>query len=118
MIHAVICSALASASCPQSLPPRPGQREALCSLHSFLGGAGLAHAQLTTADILGTVTDATGAVVPNAQVTIKNLATGETRTGATSASGEYTFSLLQPGHYSITVTAGGFKVSNTPRPGD
>ncbi len=80
----------------------------------FLGGAGLAHAQLTTADILGTVTDATGAVVPNAQVTIKNLATGETRTGATSASGEYTFSLLQPGHYSITVTAGGFKVSNTP----
>ena len=80
----------------------------------FLGGAGLAHAQLTTADILGTVTDATGAVVPNAQVTVKNLATGETRSGTTSASGEYTFTLLQPGHYSITVTAGGFKVSNTP----
>ena len=80
----------------------------------FVGGAGLAHAQLTTADILGTVTDATGAVVPNAQVTIKNLATGETRTGTTSASGEYTFPLLQPGHYSIMVTASGFKVSNTP----
>ncbi len=79
----------------------------------FLGGAGMAHAQLTTADILGTVTDATGAVVPNAQVTAKNLATGETRNVTTGASGDYTFSLLQPGHYSVTVTASGFKVSNT-----
>ena len=80
----------------------------------LLGGAGIAHAQLTTADILGTVTDATGATVPNAQVTLKNLATGETRTGTTSSSGDYSFNLLQPGHYSVSVTAGGFKVSNTP----
>ncbi|MGI4758604.1 MAG: TonB-dependent receptor domain-containing protein [Janthinobacterium lividum] len=81
---------------------------------SMFGGASLAHAQLTTADIVGTVTDASGAVVPNAQVVAKNLATNVSRTITTGASGDYTFSLLQPGHYSVTVTAAGFKVSNTP----
>lgn len=79
----------------------------------LVGGAGLAHAQLTTADILGTVTDATGAVVPNAQVTLKSLATGQTRNVTTGSSGDYSFNLLQPGHYSLTVTASGFKVSST-----
>ena len=81
---------------------------------TLLGGASLAHAQLTTADILGTVFDATGATVPNAQVILKNLATGETRTATTSSAGEYIFSVLPSGRYSITVTATGFKASNTP----
>ena len=81
-------------------------------LLSVLGGAGVAHAQLTTADILGTVTDASGAVVPNATVTIKSLSTNQSRIGTTDASGNYTFTLLQPGHYSITVTIKGFKSSN------
>ncbi|HEY9137571.1 MAG TPA: TonB-dependent receptor [Terriglobus sp.] len=78
---------------------------------SVLGGAGLAHAQLTTADILGTVTDASGAVVPNATVTLKSLATNQSRVGTTDASGNYTFTLLQPGHYSVTVAISGFKSS-------
>jgi hypothetical protein len=78
---------------------------------SVLGGAGLAHAQLTTADILGTVTDASGAVVPNATVTLKSLATNQSRVVTTDASGNYTFTLLQPGHYSITVSTNGFKSS-------
>lgn len=76
---------------------------------SVLGGASLAHAQLTTADIIGSVTDASGAVVPNATVNLKSLATNQTRTVTTDASGNYTFTLLQPGHYSITVTTNGFK---------
>src|SRR3984885_5106559 len=71
-----------------------------------------AFAQLTTADIVGTVTDATGAVLPNAKVDVKNLATSVTRSSTTDDSGNYTFTLLQPGHYSITITAQGFKVSN------
>ena len=68
-----------------------------------------AKAQLTTADIVGTVTDATGAVVPNASVLIRNLGTNETRTGQSNSSGEYTFTLLPVGHYSVTVKAPGFQ---------
>jgi Carboxypeptidase regulatory-like domain/TonB dependent receptor len=72
-----------------------------------------AFCQLTTADILGSVTDATGAVVPNAKITLTNLGTNETRTDQTNSSGEYTFTLLPVGHYSVTVKASGFQVSVT-----
>jgi Carboxypeptidase regulatory-like domain/TonB dependent receptor len=67
--------------------------------------------QLTTADILGTVTDASGAVVPNATVTLTNLGTNETRVAQTGGSGDYTFTLLPVGHYSISVKAAGFEAS-------
>jgi hypothetical protein len=72
-----------------------------------------AFAQLTTADILGTITDATGAVVPNAAVTLTNLGTNEKRTAQSNSSGDYTFSLLPVGHYSISVKAKGFEASVT-----
>jgi hypothetical protein len=72
-----------------------------------------AFGQLTTADILGTVTDATGAVVPNASVTLTNLGTNEKRTGQSNSSGDYSFTLLPVGHYSINVKAGGFEESIT-----
>ena len=71
--------------------------------------APMAFAQLTTADILGTVTDATGAVVPNASVTIVNLDTKETRAVTSNSSGEYVVSLLPVGRYRVTTTAAGFK---------
>ena len=80
----------------------------------FLFGAGSMHAQLTTADILGTVTEPTGAVVANARVELRNIATNVTRVVTTDESGNYTFPLLQPGHYSIKVTVQGFKAFNTP----
>jgi hypothetical protein len=69
--------------------------------------------QLTTADILGTVTDATGAIVPNAEVTLINLGTNEKRTTQSNGSGDYSFTLLPVGHYSIAVKAGGFQASIT-----
>ena len=69
--------------------------------------------QLTTADILGTITDATGAVVPNANVTLTNLGTNEKRTAQSNTSGDYNFTLLPVGHYSITVKATGFEASIT-----
>jgi hypothetical protein len=72
-----------------------------------------AFCQLTTADILGTITDASGAVVSNAQVTVTNLGTNETRKGQSNNSGEYTFTLLPVGHYSVTVIASGFEKSIT-----
>ena len=70
-----------------------------------------AFGQLNTADILGTVEDSTGAVVPNASVTLNNLGTNEKRTTLSNSSGEYNFTLLPVGHYSITVKAGGFQAS-------
>ena len=72
-----------------------------------------AFCQLTTADILGTVTDATGAVVPNATVVLTNLGTNEKRTVVSNSSGDYTFTLLQVGHYSINTKAKGFEESVT-----
>ena len=63
---------------------------------------------LVSGDLTGTVTDPSGAVVSGATVTLKSDATGATRTATTSANGTYRFSLLQPGHYTVTVTALGF----------
>jgi hypothetical protein len=72
-----------------------------------------AFGQLTTADILGTITDATGGVVPNASVTLTNLGTNEKRSAQSNGSGDYTFALLPVGHYSIAVKAKGFEASIT-----
>ncbi|HZI57830.1 MAG TPA: carboxypeptidase-like regulatory domain-containing protein, partial [Verrucomicrobiae bacterium] len=66
-------------------------------------------AQVTTADVVGTVTDASGAVVPNAKVSITNKGTDQSRTGQTNALGEYVFTLLLPGQYSVRVEAANFK---------
>jgi Carboxypeptidase regulatory-like domain/TonB dependent receptor len=70
---------------------------------------GVAIAQQTTGDILGTVTDSSGAVVGNATVTIESLDTHETRTAKTADNGDYVVNLLKPGNYSITVNSSGFK---------
>jgi hypothetical protein len=71
--------------------------------------AGTAAAQVFTATITGTVTDPSGNVVANAQVSVQNQATAETRTTSTDASGRYTVSQLQPGSYDVTVSVSGFK---------
>ena len=68
-----------------------------------------ASAQLTTADITGTVTDPQGGVLPGATVTLTSLSTKETRTAQTNGQGEYVFPLLLPGHYSVRVAMRGFK---------
>jgi hypothetical protein len=73
-----------------------------------------ASAQSTTADITGTVTDATGASLPNATVTLTNLGTKEVRTARTTAAGDYTFTQLGPGTYSIQVSQPGFKSFSIP----
>ena len=65
-------------------------------------------AQVTTADIVGRVSDTSGAVVPNATVTIKNPATGLTRTTKTDTNGDYSIVLLPIGVYDLTVQLQGF----------
>jgi hypothetical protein len=66
-------------------------------------------AQVGSADVLGTVTDPSGAVVPNATVTIRNLGTAAVRTATTNDRGDYIASLLPNGRYSLKVAAQGFK---------
>ena len=66
-------------------------------------------AQVTTATVVGTVTDNTGAAVVNAQVEITNADTGLARGGETNTSGQYRFDLLPIGDYVLDVTAPGFK---------
>ncbi|HTZ75841.1 MAG TPA: carboxypeptidase-like regulatory domain-containing protein [Candidatus Aquilonibacter sp.] len=73
-----------------------------------------AGAQQNTADVVGTVTDVSGAVVPNASVTLTNTGTGIVQTLETSGSGDYDFTLVQVGNYNIKVTAKGFKTFVAP----
>jgi hypothetical protein len=64
---------------------------------------------LTTGAISGTVKDPTGAVVPNATVTVTNVGTGAVRTTLSNASGEYVIPQLNPGQYKVKVAATGFR---------
>ena len=74
----------------------------------LLGAVGSAGAQVDEGSLSGVVTDSTGAVVPNAQVTVKNVDVGLTLSGVTNSAGEFTFSPLRIGRYSVTVAASGF----------
>ncbi len=65
--------------------------------------------QAVSATLLGTVTDNTGAAVPNAQVQILESATGIKRAGVTNESGNFTFPDLTPGNYTVTAESQGFK---------
>jgi hypothetical protein len=66
-------------------------------------------AQTITGTISGDVTDSTGAVVPNATITVQNVGTGLERTATTSSSGSYRVPELPIGDYKVTATAQGFK---------
>src|SRR6202030_3340693 len=68
-------------------------------------------AQVTGATLSGTVTDASGAVIANAQVAIKNTATGITKDATTDSAGFYTAPNLQAGPYEVKVTAAGFNTA-------
>ena len=83
-------------------------RLALAFLFVLVATAGYARAQVDEGSIFGTVTDSTGAVVPNASVTVTNTDVGLTLKGTTNSGGEFTFSPVRIGHYSLSVTAPGF----------
>ncbi len=72
--------------------------------------AGMAFAQsrATTADLSGTVTDASGAALPGATVTAVNRATNATRAVVTERAGRFAFPALPPGAYTVTVALSGF----------
>src|ERR1700710_1974016 len=71
-------------------------------------------AQTVTGSVGGTVTDPSGAVVPNAQVTAHNVATGVDTRATTNAAGIYSNRFLPIGQYEVTVTASGFTTAKLP----
>src|SRR5271170_328518 len=75
---------------------------AILATPSLLKGQG-------SASINGTVTDASGAVVPGADISVSNQATNATRATRTDATGTYSVSSLVPGIYDITVAKAGLK---------
>ena len=83
---------------------------ALLALFMTLAAANV-FAQSDRGSITGTVTDPSGAVVPNAKVTATSLDTGEARETTTSGEGSYTLPELKAGRYKITVEAQGFKTA-------
>src|SRR6266487_3673657 len=72
-------------------------------------GTGLSFAQTSTATILGTVKDTSGALVPGVSNTVTHTESGLTRTVVSSEQGAYTAPLLPVGAYEITTTMPGFK---------
>jgi hypothetical protein len=66
-------------------------------------------AQTTTGSLSGTVVDQKESVVPGATVTLTNNATGAERTSETSSNGTFDFQALQPGIYTVSLEAAGFK---------
>src|ERR1051326_4275790 len=66
-------------------------------------------AQITTTTIVGTVTDPTGAALPTASVTARNIDTNLTRTVSTNQVGDYRIEFLPVGNYVLEVTGQGFK---------
>ena len=64
-----------------------------------------------TGAIAGTITDPSGAVVPNAAIKAINVTTAETRTAVSSSNGTYLVPLLLPGTYRVEASKSGFKLS-------
>src|SRR5207247_2560144 len=68
-----------------------------------------AWAQVSTGTVVGVVEDSSGAIVPGAEVTLKNTATGETRQTRTNDRGEFNDPFVRVGEYTVNVSASGFK---------
>jgi hypothetical protein len=83
---------------------------AFSALLIFLAGSTntLLYGQTETAQVTGTVTDPSGAAIPNAAIKISSIGTGAVRNGITGGDGSYTITNLLPGDYDLTVSISGF----------
>jgi hypothetical protein len=84
---------------------------AIFGLGIFVFWVAAAAAQLTTGTITGTVTDQSGAAVPGANITVKHVETGTSRTTVSGATGRYEVSNLSIGQYEVSATSAGFQTS-------
>lgn len=67
------------------------------------------NAQSTSGTVFGSVLDSTGAAIPGASVTLADVQTGATTTAVSDAKGNFTYAIVNPGDYTVTVSATGFK---------
>ena len=99
----------------RSLPARvfqsSGRLKAVCAVLLFFFGATLSFAQTTS--VFGSVTDISGAVIPNAQVTASNTQTGVVYPTRTDPQGQYRITELPPGQYTLDVASTGFSTKTT-----
>jgi hypothetical protein len=84
----------------------------LSALLLIVSGSRL-YGQGATGTILGTVTDTSGAVLPNVKVTVTNTATNQSYNTVTSSAGDFNAPSLNPGSYKVSATAPGFQKSVT-----
>jgi hypothetical protein len=95
-----------------TIQPKVAHMKALSTLALVFAllsfGAFKAFPQAETGQIIGTVTDPSGAFIPGAKVTVRSIATGTERSQASGDSGSFTFPNLQPDVYEVSVTAPGF----------
>jgi hypothetical protein len=75
----------------------------------LFGGSQWVQAQATTGSILGTVSDKSGAVIPNAKVSITDVDRGMTKTVVTNGTGAFRVDFLLTGNYKVSVSVSGFK---------
>src|SRR5580693_4261965 len=80
-----------------------------CLLPGVLVSTALLFGQTGASSVTGRVTDATGAVVPGAAVTMTDVSTNIPKTTQTNPAGLYLFNDVNPGTYDITVTNSGFR---------
>lgn len=76
---------------------------------ALAGMATLAAAQSTSGSIYGTVADSTGAVIPGAQITVRNVATGEIFHALSNSTGDFSFPTMKPGDYTVSAQHQGFQ---------
>ena len=88
-------------------------RRVLCAVALGLLLAVPVHAQVTTADLVGRVTDTSGGVLPGATVTLTNEGTRDVRVATTGDGGDYVFNLLPIGSYTVAVALQGFGSQST-----
>jgi len=79
------------------------------ALLTFLAAASSGWSQAVSGTIVGTVSDASGAAVPNAKVVITDMGRDITQNTTTNESGNFTQRFLIVGRYRVRVEAGGFK---------
>jgi len=87
------------------------ERSIFCAVSAIflaLGAASISHAQYTTASLVGTVSDPSGAAVTDAKVSLENLETGLQKTTQTGSRGTFSFTALPVGRYQIAVEKQGF----------
>ncbi len=92
-----------------SMPLKARRRCVCVAIFALLLGASYAFAQVDTGSISGTVKDTSGAVIPGARITLTNEDTGLVVAKNSGSAGEFVFSPLKIGHYSLAAELKGFE---------